>query len=60
VTASHLLAVCLRAHVFEFTAHRATHVLDAALVVASPPTLGYTLAGFPSGNLRADRGAPCG
>jgi hypothetical protein len=46
-------------HVLDLTAARATHVLDTAVVAASPPTLRYTLAGFPSGNLRADRCAPC-
>ena len=41
-----------RAHVYELIAPRATHVLDPA----RPPTLGYTLAGFPPGNLRVARG----
>ena len=49
-----------RAHVHELAASRATHVLDPALVAASPPTLRYTLAGFPPGNLRPGRCAPCG
>jgi hypothetical protein len=60
MNASHLLAVCLRAHVFELTARRATHVSDPALVAASPLPRRYTLAGFPPGNLRAGRCVPCG
>ena len=46
-------------HVFERTAARGTHVFDPALAAASPLPRRYTLAGFPSGNLRAGRCAPC-
>jgi hypothetical protein len=38
----------------------AAHVSEAPPSVADRPTLGYTLAGFPSGNLRAARGRECG
>lgn len=59
MSANHLHPRSIRAHVFDVTAARATHVSDSALVAASPPTLRYTLAGFPSGNLQACRCAPC-
>jgi len=49
----------LRAHVFDRRHPRATHVFDAVHALADRPTLRYTLAGFPSGNLRAGRCAPC-
>ncbi len=47
-------------HVLDPTATRATHVFDAALVAASPLPRRYTLAGFPSGNLRVARGQQAG
>lgn len=54
-----LLACLFRTHVFGPTTARATHGFDPALAAASPLPRRYTLAGFPSGNLRADRCAPC-
>lgn len=49
-----------RAHVFDPCHPRATHVFDPAPALADRPTLGYTLAGSPSGNLRAGRDVACG
>lgn len=57
MSANHLHPRSIRAHVFDVTLVRATHVSDSARVDASPPTLRYTLAGFPPGNLRAGRSA---
>jgi len=54
------LATLTRAHVFVRHALRATHVLDPTDVVANRPTLRYTLADFPLGNLRTGRSAACG
>ena len=42
-------------HVFGRSAVAATHVFDAARPLVELQTLRYTLAGSPSGNLRADR-----
>ena len=56
----HPLVSLRRTHVFDLSAARGTHVFDPALVAATPLPLRYTLAGFPPGNLRAGRGAPCG
>ena len=42
-------------HVFDVADAPVTHVFDPALVIATPPTLRYTLAGSPPGNLRTDR-----
>jgi hypothetical protein len=60
MSANHLHPRSTRAHVFDVTPARATHVSDSALIAANPPTLRYTLAGFPPGNLRAGRSARCG
>lgn len=54
-----LLASSLRAHVLDRNSSRATHVFGPTHLAASRPTRGYTLAGFPSENLRAGGGAPC-
>lgn len=59
MNANNLHTRSIRAHVPDSTAARTTHVFDPTLVAASAPTLRYTLAGFPSGNLRAGRCAPC-
>lgn len=48
-----------RAHLSDSRHPRATHVFARAHALADRPTLRYTLAGFPSGNLRAGRYAPC-
>ena len=53
-------AAITRAHVFDRDPTHSTHVFDYALVAATAPTRRYTLAGFPPGNLRAGRSAPCG
>lgn len=58
-TARGPFASSLRAHVFDRRHPRATHVFDAAYALADYPTRRYTLAGFPSGNLRAGRCTPC-
>lgn len=60
MSANHAHPRSIRAHVFDLTAACATHVFDPALVAASPLPRRYTLAGFPPGNLRAGRSAPCG
>lgn len=49
------IATLKRAHVFDPTPPRATHVSDPAIALATAPTLRYTLAGFPSGNLLVAR-----
>lgn len=51
--ANHSHTVASRAHVFDLTARRATHVFDSAVGAASPPTRRYTLAGSSPRNLRA-------
>ena len=60
MSANHRHPRSIRAHVLDLTPASATHVSDAALVVASPLPRRYTLAGFPPGNLRAGRSARCG
>jgi hypothetical protein len=53
------LASPLRAHVLENRHPRITHVFQPVHAIANRPTLRYTLAGFPSGNLRAGRWWSC-
>jgi len=48
-----------RAHVSDRRGPRATHVFGPAHALAESPTRGYTLAGFPSGNLRGGRSDAC-
>ena len=48
-----------RAHVLDLNHPRVTHAFVPTYAVANHPTLKYTLAGFPSGNLRFVRGVPC-
>jgi len=50
-----LLASPARAHVFDPPHPLAAHVFDPAHALPHRPTLRYTLAGFPSGNLRPVR-----
>ena len=50
-------ATPIRAHVLGQGSSRATHVFALVRVAAHAPTLRYTLAGFPPGNLRAGRAA---
>lgn len=58
-TPNALHASAFATHVFDLAAHRATHVFDPVLVAASPPTLGYTLAGSPNGEPAARRSPRC-
>jgi hypothetical protein len=58
-SASDVSASPTRAHVFDLHHPRATHAFEPTYALADGPTLRYTLAGSPSGNLRGNRGTPC-